>query len=90
FVLFGYPPQSQTVEDVYELTEGEVTFSTVNADALTGSFELTLADEDQNELQVLQGTVEAPLVSEMELGLAAPPSPASSAFGLPFGTKKIP
>jgi hypothetical protein len=71
-ILFGVVVGTNIQEVIYEVVSGTVTFSSVTADRLRGTFALTLDDDSDNMLEVTNGTFDAPLVLYAEIASDSP------------------
>ncbi|MEX2531087.1 MAG: Ig-like domain-containing protein [Gemmatimonadota bacterium] len=79
YILMGINQEGTATEGTFDLTEGDITFTTVTGSRMTGTFEYTLGNDADQVVQVTGGEFDAPFfggsqVEEASAGIQAPVS----------------
>jgi hypothetical protein len=78
FMLVGLDLSTEGVQDVYDISGGQVVFTDVNTRTLEGTFEIVLAEWDSfAELTIKAGSFDIPLVTEEDVSAASVAGEAS-------------
>lgn len=84
--LYGYDPDAETAEALYEILSGSATFTTATGARLAGTFELAAEEEDLGApLTFANGSFDLPLVTEDEAF-----GPATAAASMDGGMIQLP
>jgi hypothetical protein len=60
YILMGINQDGTPTGGAFDLTEGDITFTTVTGSRMTGTFEYTLGNDENQVVQVTQGEFDAP------------------------------
>jgi hypothetical protein len=82
YILMGMDQEGSPTDGAFDLTEGDITFTTVTGGRMTGTFEYVLGDDSDRVVQVSDGQFDAPYVSP------AQDSAPATASGLPLPSSR--
>lgn len=79
----GFDWDGQPPPEYAQFVDGTLVVTSVTEERMEGTFEATLEDSEGNVLELTNGEFDVPIVTEVELGIAAPPAGAP---GVPAGS----
>lgn len=71
YILMGIDQEGTATEGAFDLTEGDITFTTVTGSRTTGTFQYTLGKDDDQVVQVTDGEFDAPFFGGSQVANSA-------------------